>query len=508
MYNVRLKFMVSSGPLNARSSSNGRKSVTTISLLAAGKAGQMAGSLVALRLMTSLMTPMAVATVSQFNSIGALVYGLLGYPVTTYFMRHQQEWMAEGSLGRHLASYARYTFSLGLAAGLLFLVVQLFYPVVTGASPAECGIIVAVLCVSLTFFAMGTNGLNVLSRRNAYVLFLNLGAWAAPAFATALFIWITRSPVTWSLGMAIGQGLGAISFAILIVLGSRNRSSAHPQLNLRLIFNFASAQTVSFVFWWAQSQSYRFTLGGLGLANTVGLLAAAQMITSKLTQAFSSVLGDYFTPRIMSHEGSKEESLSNFVDAMIPAVIFFGFILIGMGPELVQLFLGIRFQTVTRFISISAALDTMWGIYNVLYYVCISRIDIRPTIWTMLIGSICTMALVPMLAISWSPLWGTLLAMGVGYSAMGASSLYFISRVTTISWRRILCAILLGIFAMIPVITVGQRNLGILADVAIILILGLFFIAGEIFLARSWLTPPPKIDVNVATFVNSKIPQA
>jgi O-antigen/teichoic acid export membrane protein len=458
----------------------------------------MLAALVTLRIMTSLMGPSQVATVSQFSSIAGLVFGLLAYPVVTYFVRHQLEWQSHNTLASHLGQLTRYIFILSAGTGLVAMGIQFLFPLVSGVSAPLTGLVVGLLTATLSFAAMGSLGLNVFARRWAYISFVNLGAWACPLIAAILFLAISPSPASWSLGIAFGQAIGALSFVFLLAPALRSRAETATRLNHRTIADFAGAQSIAFVLWWGLSQSYRFSLGSLGLTEVIGLVAAVQMITSQLMQAFTGVMSDFFMPRIMHREGATKASLGVFVEALLPAIIFFGITLVGVGPLLVLLFLGERFHGVSGFIGISALLDTFWGVYSVLCVVCIAQVDTRPTIRATLLGAALTILLVPVLAIWWQPLWGTLLAMGIGYAAMGVSSLITLARTLALPWRRSLAAVAMGVPVAAGGTIYAWHPLGLLPSLALLAVIGLYFAAGQYVLARRWLGARPAMVTNPA----------
>lgn len=456
-------------------------------LLGGGKLGQMLAALVTLHVMTSLMGPVMVATVSQFNSLGSLVYGLLAYPVITFFMRHQQEWRNEGVLAGNLRYFLRYILAIAALSAIALALVQQLFHIVSGVSPLTCALVTGLLATTLSLQSMGTNGLNVFSRSGGYVLFNNLGVWSVPLIGGLLFTLVSPQPLYWMFGLILGQGLCSISLVVLGRMARQPHGHGGSGLHVRTMLHFASAQSVSFALWWMQSQSYRFTLGAMGLAKIVGLVASAQMITNQLMQAFTSVMGDFFMPMIMSREGATREGLSKFVNALLPATLFFGATLIGIGPLLVRLFLGSRFHGVASFIAINAAMDTMWGIYAILCYVSTARVDMRATVQTTLIGGLLTLVLAPLLSSVLPPLLGTLLGLGFGYATLGGFSMLKMVRTLDLSFGRILAAGSFGLPIIASGIAISYRVPGTLISMLLLSLVGLYFFAVQYLLARLWL---------------------
>lgn len=462
-----------------------RAHLRTIALLGGGKLAQMVAALVTLRVMTALLGPAEVTTVSQLSSIAGLAYGVFFYPVITYFIRHKQEWQDNGILYGHLLKYVRYTLILACVYGVIVAVLQIFHPLVTGVSVAASGLIVALLTATLAFSAMGTGGLNVTHHRRLYVAFNNLGVWSTALLGAALFLLVSPIAISWSVGAGLGQTLASLSFLFLLGFAMRHTAAVKEALPLRRIAQFASTQAIAFALWWLMSQSYRFTLGGLNFIETVGLIAASQMITSQLVQAFAAVMGDFFMPRIMSREGASPASLEKFASAMLPASILFGGVLACIGPLLVQLLLDPKFHQVAYFISVTAVIDTFWAVYNVSYMTCNARLDMRPTIWATLGGALLCLALVPLLTQYLPPLPATLTAMLLGYGCMAATSLYTMGRIMRLPWRRSLLAIALSL--PVAAIAVPAYNGGLFLCLAALAGSGLCLLGGQLLLAKQWL---------------------
>ena len=253
---------------------------------------------------------------------------------------------------------------------------------------------------------------------------------------------------------------------------------------------------MAFVFFWIQTQSYRFVLSWVADIATVGLFAAGYMICSVPMQTFETLFNEFYIPKLFrALKGQDREGIAqawnDYAAAYIPAVILFGAFLIGSAEFMVKLLLGEQFQTIASILVWPALTETFRAISSTLYHLGLAKLDTTVNILPVMVGALVAPTLVYLLA-PYEPLVGTALALLTAGVAVLAVVVPISHRALPIVWpiQRIMYAVALSI----PLCLLGwamDLGFGVLSEskaLIALVISGLIMTLLQYVMAKKWLT--------------------
>jgi O-antigen/teichoic acid export membrane protein len=434
-----------------------------IIVLGLGRGLQVLAGLVTIKTATTVLSPGEVGSMNQLMSLAILGTSALLMPMTAYIGRGCLDWMDAGILSRRLGSYLLVILAVALACGSIVWGIQAQLKIVSEMAPAWAAGLVVLYTVGFALHTMGSSGLNLIGRRFLYILFMNIAAWGGLLLA----MWWSRqeaSPEIWLLGIFCGFLLSSVSYVILdrcaratVPLSGSPPPGILP-FDWRTLAFFVGPQAIAFLFFWVQTQSYRFVLSWVADITTVGLFAAGYMICSVPMQTFENLFNEFYSPTLFrALKGQDREGMArawnDYAAAYIPAVILFGAFLIGNAVFMVKLLLGEQFQTIASILVWPALTETFRAVSSTLHHLGLAKVDMTVNVLPVVLGAIVAPTLVYLLA-PYQPLFGTALALLAAAAVTLAAVIPISRRALPVVWpvRRIMYA---GALA-VPLCLLGQ----------------------------------------------------
>lgn len=470
-----------------------------IIILGLGRALQVLAGLVTIKTATTVLSPGEVGSMNQLMSLAILGTSALLMPMTAYIGRGCLEWMDAGILSQRLGSYLLIILAVALACGSVVWAIQTQLMVVSGMAPVWVAGLVVLYTVGFALHTMGSSGLNLIGHRFLYILFMNIAAWGGLLLA----IWWSKqeaSPELWLLGIFFGFLLSSLSYVLLdryarMTVPVRSEVPRVLPFDWKTMSMFVGPQAIAFLFFWIQTQSYRFVLSWVTDVTTVGLFAAGYMICSVPMQTFESLFNEFYSPTMFrALKGQNIEGIArawnDYAAAYIPAVILFGAFLIGNATFLVKLLLGEQFQVIASILIWPALTETFRAISSTLHQLGLAKVDMTVNIVPVMIGAFVAPTLVYLLAPS-EPLLGTALALLAAAGAAFIAVIPISRRALPVVWpiRRILYAAALAV----PLCLLGRAmgaGFGELSEskaVIALVISGFAMVLLQYVMAKKWL---------------------
>ncbi|HEX5544747.1 MAG TPA: hypothetical protein VFX10_04560 [Nitrospira sp.] len=469
-------------------------------VLGLGRALQVLAGLVTIKIATTVLSPGEVGSMNQLVSLAIVGTSALLMPMTAYIGRGCLEWMDAGILSRRLSSYLLIILAVALLCGSIVWIIQAQLTVVSGMTPLWVAGLVVLYTVGFALHTMGASGLNLIGHRFLYILFVNLAAWGGLLLAVW---WSNReaSPERWLLGIFCGFLLSSFSYVILdrcaresVHVGPSHLPGILPFDRWALMI-FVGPQAVAFLFFWVQTQSYRFVLSWVADITTVGLFAAGYMICSVPMQTFENLFNEFYSPTLFrALKGQDREGIArawnDYAAAYIPAVILFGAFLIGNAAFMVKLLLGEQFQAITSILVWPALTETFRAISSTLHHLGLAKVDMTVNVLPVVLGAFVAPTLVYLLA-SHEPLLGTALALLAAAVVAFAAVIPISCRALPVVWpvRRILYAAALAVPLCLlgRVMGVGFGELSESKAVVALVISGLAMVFLQYVMAKEWI---------------------
>ncbi|MBK9308915.1 MAG: hypothetical protein IPM58_17905 [Nitrospira sp.] len=471
-----------------------------IMILGLGRGLQVLAGLITIRTATTMLSPGEVGSMNQLMSLAILGTSALLMPVTAYIGRGCLEWMDAGILCRRLGSYLLIILAVALLSGSMAWAIQTQLMVVSGMAPVWVAGLVVLFTIGFALHTMGSSGLNLIGHRFLYILFVNLAAWGGLLLA----MWWSRqepSPEIWLLGIFCGFLLSSLSYVILDRYAREHVLPGRPHLPGVLPFDwstllvFVAPQAVAFLFFWVQTQSYRFVLSWVADITTVGLFAAGYMICSVPMQTFENLFNEFYSPTLFrALKGQDREGMArawnDYAAAYIPAVILFGAFLIGNATFLVKLLLGEQFQAIASILVWPALTETFRAISSTLHHLGLAKVDMTVNVLPVALGALVAPTLVYFLA-SHEPLLGTAVALLVAAVVALAAVVPISWRALPVVWpvRRIRYAIALAVplYLLGRAMGVGFGEVSEAEAMVALVISGLTMVFMQYVMAKEWI---------------------
>jgi hypothetical protein len=255
--------------------------------------------------------------------------------------------------------------------------------------------------------------LNVLGHRSRYVLFANFAAWTGLGFALFFTRTLGARAEHWMegilLGMIVATGLSGLS--LMKVADSRAPGDAVYASETVAALSFSWPMMVSTLFYWFQTNGFKFLLVRHADVSTVGMfsvglsLALAPMLTA------DGVFTEYWRPVFYRDITSKDEAstvaawnryATSYFPSILPLAVFVGF----GGPFLARVLVSSQYHHVAVLTLCGALLQACFMIYSSYCSLAFALLETKALILPNILGAM-VVALGIVAFASSSPLLGT-----------------------------------------------------------------------------------------------------
>lgn len=380
-----------------------------------GRIAQAALALLALRILTSLLTPEEVGRWSLLLAVTSFfVLGLVN-PVGMFINRRLHAWVEGGKIRRYMTYYAFYLIGVALLAALVLSLSSGLYEAVPDMPPVW----VAGLVVCAIFFSTLNQtfipSLNLLGYRGWFVL-LTLGTvLVALAASVALVVWVEAEAELWQAGQLIGQAALAVVGALLFFSLANNHkisdsSSKELFISTAKIFAvlaFTWPLAISVLLTWIQSQSYRFIVQDFIGLELLGLFVIGYGISASLIGVFESVISTYFIPSFYKRTASENRSEQakawhEYASAMLASLLVTIAVIVSVSGELAHVLLDAQFAEAAQYIVWGALAEAARVVVGTYALIAHAGMDTKRLIIPNALAAIAAPYFVLLLVTEWS----------------------------------------------------------------------------------------------------------
>ncbi len=400
-----------------------------IGLLAVGRLSIVIATVVSVRLMTTVLSPMEVGRYSILSTFAMWFSLTFVSPAGNYMYRNFVGWVEAGALWQQYSRYLGLLCLISCFAAVMSILAHktglLGVPITTyGLALCMAGILLA-----LTINSVLLTSLNLLGQRGLYVVYTSGTSWLGLGISAALILGIRHDAKLWIAGQVSGWALlsiaGYLSLRRIIAQTPRRTSVAPPQPQQQGLWTFAWPLVISTSLYWFQVQGYRIELEHLISASSVGLLTTGLLLGANPVTITDTLLGEYLRPQyykaIASNDRAKQEtawsSMSGvFVAVLIPVAVLVGF----SGPFLTAILVGPSFGSVAALIGWGVLIELLRAVNSLYVIAAHTRFQTRATLSPALVGTATIMvSIVPLTR--WNLYAGSGIALALG---MAGSTVY------------------------------------------------------------------------------------
>lgn len=326
------KISATGGRLGNLREGGGRKdpgrSLAELVTLAVGRGLVALSTIIAIRVMTALLDPSEIGRLNIILSVGGGFMLVLISPVGLYMTRRLVAWQRALTAWISLKKFGGFLLSVSFLNAMLAAVYHGFIGI-------EISLfwLVALVSANILFTAGNSSFssvINMLGHRGMFVLVSVLTVLAGLIFSAVFAVYFGRVAEYWLSGQLLAQAI-----ILLLVLGylrkclagaPSSQEDARSDFNFKSIFPFAWPLAVGVVFYWLQTQGYRFAVESKYGVGALGHFAVGFGIGTSIMLAFEAVFNQFYLPifyREISGVSDREktEAWNRYASAFIPLVV-------------------------------------------------------------------------------------------------------------------------------------------------------------------------------------------
>ncbi|WP_018294664.1 lipopolysaccharide biosynthesis protein [Mariprofundus ferrooxydans] len=442
-------------------------------LIFIGRIAQAVLALLALRIMTSFLTPEEMGRWSLLLATSSFFVLATVNPLGMFINRRLHAWVEQGKINRYMTYYSIYLVLVALLAVFILYVSNPFYIAVPGMPLFWVGSLVACSIIFATLNQTYIPALNLLGYRGLFIT-LTLGTVALGLIVSVLLVSLWKPEAElWQAGQLAGQGglavIGGLLFFRLARAHKANQSDREGLLlssaKMLSLYTFVWPLAISVLLTWIQSQSYRFLVQDVIGLQALGLFVVGYGVSASLIGVFESIVSTYFIPSFYkqtSSENRHEQALAwrEYAGAMLVSLLISIAVIISVSGELAHVLLDIKFAQAAQYIIWGALAEAARVTVATYALAAHAAMDTKKLIVPNVIGAIAAPMFVFLLVSIWS-------AHGVGMGLVLAgfmavvSSHFVLSRSFEIimPWTKLLFAGITAL-ALIVLAYVGHAVVG------------------------------------------------
>lgn len=469
-----------------------------------GRGLQAVTGFVAIRLLTSFLSPEEAGRYYILLSLTAFFALFLINPMGMYINRKTHEWHRNRAIQKNLYLYWLYLLVIALFA--FFVLLLLKSTVGVGIEIAWLWLL-AVVAGGLLFNTGNvtiTTILNMLGNRIGFVVFTLLTLWIGLGLSVLFATQIAGRAEYWLLGAILSQlVIFWVAYSYLTrglnysENGPRSESLSIPRRKTLLpVFQFAWPVAITAGLGWVQMQSYRFVLSHFGGLGALGLFAVGYGVGALLMTVIFSIFQQYYYPIFYreistADPGGRRASWNKLAAYLFPAALLMAAFTIACAPYLTKLLVAAEFHDCEWFI--------LWGALAHFAFIVgggfsmIAHAEMKTT-WLIpasVTGAIVALGGVLALA-QWDPQVGTGIALTIAGFAMAVHLALRLHKEVAFNlpWRRIFISLALSVPLLVVLLMYVNPLIGrptYLQSVVVLVVTGSYLVAVQYLMVTRWL---------------------
>jgi len=333
--------------------------------------------IVALRLLTTFLSPGEVGNVYLIMAFAAGFSFFLINPVGMYINRCLHSWQDEKSILKYFSLMNIYVALVSLLAILGVFVARYFLGVGSGMSFVFFALIVATYLYSNTWNMTLIPGLNLLGYRVIFVICSVATSFGALALSLLFILTISPSSLYWMMGQT-----GAMLLMAVIALVVLKKTSGENFNNFfkwflslnkkffRSLISFSGPLAGATLFMWFQTQSYRILVEKLLGASFLGFLAVGLGIALSLSAVIESLIQQIYFPGFYKKisNGNPEEkrlAFAELIEKAMPIYIILLVFTVSLASHFTVVLVDNKFQSAAYFVAFGAIIEFLRSSANI-----------------------------------------------------------------------------------------------------------------------------------------------
>lgn len=392
-------------------------------LLSGGRLATAIISLIAIRAVSTFLSPEQYGELSLLIAVQMLCGLFLVNPVGQHINLHTHEWWDDRTLMGRLKSYRSYILAVSLTGMAVVIFLSKLHSLnQMYLTAVSMFVMVAMATWNATLIPM----LNMLGFRAASVFWgiVTLGVGLA---VSVMLIFLYPSPVAWFSGQAVGMGFGALGSYFVLRRHSVESSALHGSFKLidkDTVITYCLPLALATWLMWIQLSGYRFLIEKYyGLAQ-LGFMAIGLQLASQIWSLAESLAMQFLYPLFyrrvteLRSQAEFEYALSDLVNTLIPLYTILTGLLIASAPYLLKVLVASRYQSAINFLVLGVGIEMCRVLGNVFSNAAHVRRKTKSLALPYGTGAITALILIYQVGVNQMPIIWATLALLVGGIAM------------------------------------------------------------------------------------------
>jgi len=337
-------------------------------LIIFGRIAQAVFALLALRIVTTILSPEEMGRWSLLLAVTSFfVLGLVN-PIGMFINRRLHTWVETGKINQYMKYYVMYLIGISILAAIFLYGFNLFYVAVPGMPlPWVIALVVSAI-IFATLNQTYTPSLNMLGHRGWFVLLTLVTVVVGLLLSVLLVYWLNAEAELWQAGQLLAQAVMALVGGIIFFrftkqqrkIDSSRESMAVNHTKVMLVFAFCWPLAISVLLTWVQGQSYRFLVQDMIGLEALGLFVVGYGVSASLIGVYESIISTYFIPMFYKRTASEDkqeqaQAWHVYASAMFSSLLVTVAVIIAVSEEFAYVLLDEKFFQASQYI--------MWGAF-------------------------------------------------------------------------------------------------------------------------------------------------
>lgn len=335
-------------------------------LILLGRILQAVITLIALRAITSLLSPDEMGRLSLVLALFSFVGLVFLNPVGMFINRRLHTWVENELIVSYMRYFIKYLIAISVLSALIILIISNFYTLIPKMSNIWLAVLLALTILFATLNGAFISYLNLLGHPRWFISLTVVTAVVNLCFSAILVVNGGGSAELWQVGQILGQAMIAM-IAMMVFYHvlypkqhiSRQQSITLTKYKVSSMYVFVWPLAISVLLVWIQTQFYRFFIPEMLGLDVLGLFVVGYGVGAALMSMMESVLSAHFLPKFYLKISSelkydKERAWQNYAAVMLPSLVLVAVFVSLLAEDLVRILLDEKYQVVVQFV--------VWGV--------------------------------------------------------------------------------------------------------------------------------------------------
>lgn len=337
----------------------------TLIFIIFGRVFQILISVIALKLMTNLLSNSEVAVSFLFLAIMNYFGLTLVNPVMQYLNRNLHQWKEEKKATSALLLFVIYLALISIIAFFFLVSFSTSFGHLVDYSVYKFALLMAATIFFNFWVMMVVPALNLLNYQKSFVLFTVSWLLLSLILSIVLILVLQRNASLWLGGQIISQLICGILSSLYLVKVLNEKDivkgckTIATKKNFKELFWFSLPLAVATLFMWVTIDGFRFVVEKVSGIEYLALLTVGFAVAQRISYAIEAIIQQVFFPTYYHRINTdiaeeRSQAWGEMFEKVVPSYLITTFFIIALSPFLLTLLSGPRFYGAVAFVIFGA----------------------------------------------------------------------------------------------------------------------------------------------------------